>query len=72
MNLTLYKNNYKTGTCSYMFLIFYGIFRIFSEFFREPDSQVGYLFNLISMGMILSLFMILGGIIIFLKKNDIK
>ncbi len=72
MNLTLYKNNYKTGTCSYMFLIFYGIFRIFSEFFREPDSQVGYLFNLISMGMILSLFMILGGIIIFFKKNDIK
>ena len=72
MNLTLYKNNYKTGTCSYIFLIFYGIFRIFTEFFREPDSQVGYLFNLISMGMILSLFMILGGIIIFLKKNDIK
>ena len=72
MNLTLYKNNYKTGTCSYMFLIFYGIFRTFSEFFREPDSQIGHLFGPISMGMILSFLMILAGIIIFLKKNDIK
>ena len=72
MNLTLFKNNYKTGTCSFIFLIFYGIFRIFSEFFREPDSQVGYLFNQISMGMILSFLMILAGIIIFFKKNDIK
>ena len=72
MNLILFKNNYKTGTCSYIFLIFYGIFRTFSEFFREPDLQVGYLFNQISMGMMLSFLMILSGIIIFLKKDDIK
>ncbi len=72
MNLTLFKNNYKTGTCSYIFLIFYGIFRIFSEFYREPDLQVGYLFDLISMGTLLSIVMILAGIIIFLKKDDIK
>ena len=72
MNVILFRNNYKTGTCSYMFLIFYGIFRTFSEFFREPDSQVGYLFDLISMGMMLSILMILAGVIIFLKKDDIK
>ncbi len=72
MNLILFRNNYKIGTCSYMFLIFYGIFRIFSEFFREPDSQVGYLFDLISMGTMLSFLMILAGTIIFLKKDDIK
>ena len=72
MNLILLRKNYKIGTCSYVFLIFYGIFRIFSEFFREPDVQVGYLFNLISMGTILSFFMILAGTIIFLKKDDIK
>jgi phosphatidylglycerol---prolipoprotein diacylglyceryl transferase len=69
MNLILFKKNYKTGTCSYMFLVLYGIFRIFSEFFREPDLQVGYLFNLISMGTMLSIFMILAGIIIFLRKK---
>ena len=62
------------GTCSYLFLIFYGIFRIISELFREPDTQIGYLFNLFSMGTILSLFMILTGLIILIilpKKNEI-
>ena len=72
MNLILFRKNYKIGTCSYVFLIFYGIFRIFSEIFREPDAQIGYLFNLISMGTILSFFMILAGTIIFLKRDDIK
>jgi phosphatidylglycerol---prolipoprotein diacylglyceryl transferase len=71
MILIILKKNYRTGTCSYMFLILYGFFRIISEFFREPDVQVGYLFNLISMGMALSAFMIIAGIIIFLmKRND--
>ena len=65
MNLVLFRKNYKTGTCSYIFLIFYGIFRIFSEFYREPDLQVGYLFNLISMGTMLSILMVLAGSIIF-------
>ena len=69
MNLTLFKNNYKTGTCSYIFLIFYGIFRIFSEFYREPDLQVGYLFDLISMGTMLSIVMIFTGIVIFLRRK---
>ncbi len=72
MNFILFRDNYKTGTCSYVFLIFYGIFRIFSEIYREPDLQIGYLFNLLSMGTILSILMILAGLIIFLKKNDIK
>ncbi len=72
MNLILFRKNYKTGTCSYIFLIFYGIFRIFSELYRDPDLQVGYLFDLISMGTMLSTFMILAGVIIFLKKDDIK
>ena len=71
MNLVLFRKNYKTGACSYMFLIFYGIFRIFSEFFREPDSQVGFIFGHISMGMLLSTFMIFAGTILYLKKNDL-
>ena len=71
MNLILFRKNYKTGTCSYMFLIVYGIFRIFSEFFREPDSQIGFIFGYVSMGMLLSLFMIFAGSIIYFKKNDL-
>ncbi len=71
MNLILFRKNYKTGTCSYMFLIVYGIFRIFSEFFREPDSQIGFIFGYVSMGMLLSLFMIFAGSIFYFKKNDL-
>tara|TARA_B110001450_G_scaffold241698_1_gene251364 strand:- start:197 stop:976 length:780 start_codon:yes stop_codon:yes gene_type:complete len=69
MIFIILKKNYRIGSCSYMFLILYGFFRIFSEFFREPDSQIGYLFNLFSMGTILSILMILAGSIIFLNKR---
>ena len=62
VNFFIYKKNYITGTCSFIFLIFYGIFRIFAEIFREPDPQIGYLFDFLSMGALLSLFMILVGL----------
>ena len=72
LNVTFYREQYKTGQCSLLFLIFYGFFRIFSEFFREPDMQMGYLIGQISLGMVLSLFMIVIGTIayyrIFLSK----
>ncbi len=72
LNVVMNKKNYLIGTCSYLFLVLYGIFRIFSEIFREPDPQIGYIFNFISLGMILSFFMILIGFIIYysIKKND--
>ena len=72
LNTFIGRKDYITGTCSYLFLISYGIFRIVAEFFREPDHQVGFLFNLFSMGTILSFLMILAGItlFIFLKKNE--
>ena len=73
LNIFIFKKNYKTGTCSFLFLIFYGLFRIFSELFREPDSQLGHIFNLFSMGTILSFLMILSGMLIFIfkRKNEI-
>ena len=72
LNILIFKQKYEVGKSSYLFLIFYGIFRIISEFFREPDVQLGYLFNLFSMGTILSFLMILFGFIILstLKKNE--
>jgi phosphatidylglycerol:prolipoprotein diacylglycerol transferase len=71
LNLFIFNRNYVIGLNSSLFLIFYGFFRIFSELFREPDIQVGYLFNLFSMGSILSFIMILAGMIIFvfIKKR---
>ena len=69
INLIHFKKNIKVGTCSYMFLILYGCFRTISEFFREPDIQIGYLFGYISTGTLLSILMILAGGLIYLKKK---
>ena len=75
LNAVVFKQRYNIGTCSYLFLILYGIFRIISELFREPDAQLGYFLNLLSMGTILSFFMILGGLFLLSnlkKKNENK
>ena len=61
LNIIFFKKHYKIGQCSLLFLVFYGFFRILSEFFREPDIQMGYLIGQISMGMVLSLLMIIIG-----------
>ncbi len=62
----------KPGYTSGFFLILYSIARIIGEYFREPDEQLGYLFNHFSMGTILSLLTFLGGcvIILFIKSNE--
>jgi phosphatidylglycerol:prolipoprotein diacylglycerol transferase len=49
-----------------MFGIGYGIARIICEFFREPDPQLGFLFGGATMGMLLSLPLILLGIAILI------
>ena len=73
LNTLIFKEKYRLGTCSYLFLICYGILRIIAEIFREPDVQIGYLLNLFSMGTILSFLMIISGLIIMSiiqKKNE--
>jgi phosphatidylglycerol:prolipoprotein diacylglycerol transferase len=59
------------GKLTGLFLIFYGIFRMVAECFREPDLHVGLIYGGITMGQILSLPMCLTGILIlcFWKKN---
>ena len=67
----IFKKNIKIGVCSGLFMILYGVFRILAEQFREPDKQIGYLFDLLSMGSILSLIMLLAGLFILIKiKNN--
>ena len=72
LNVFMSKQNYEIGKCSYMFLILYGVFRIISEFFREPDAHIGYFFGIFSTGMILSIIMVIAGLMMlnFLKKNE--
>ncbi len=66
------KAREKEGLISGMFLCLYGIFRAFAEFFREPDSQLGFIFGPLTMGQLLCVPMVLLGIglIIWAIRND--
>ena len=49
-----------------LFLTLYGSFRIFCEFFRQPDPQLGFVgFGWLTMGQLLSIPMVLIGLFLF-------
>jgi phosphatidylglycerol---prolipoprotein diacylglyceryl transferase len=48
------------------FIAFYGLARIAGELFREPDPQLGFLWRGLTMGMLLSVPMLIAGAIIVL------
>lgn len=52
----------RPGLVTGIFAIGYGAARIFCEFFREPDEQLGFLFGGATMGMLLSVPLILAGL----------
>lgn len=59
---------------SALFLIMYGVFRSFVEFFREPDAHIGYIaFGWLTKGQLLSLPMIVVGVLLLLwaYKNKV-
>lgn len=58
-----------TGSLAGIFLIGYGLARIFVELFRQPDVQLGFIFGPITMGQILSLPMILIGIYLIIRAR---
>ena len=60
-----------TGRISGVFLISYSIFRMLVEMFREPDSHIGYIFNLITLGQLLCFPMLILGIFLYMRKNTI-
>lgn len=52
-----------TMAVSGLFLLGYGSFRVVTEFFRQPDVQLGFIaFDWLTMGQLLSLPMIAGGL----------
>jgi phosphatidylglycerol:prolipoprotein diacylglycerol transferase len=54
-----------TAAASGLFLVGYGCFRFVAEFFREPDAHIGFLGGgWLTMGMLLSLPMVLAGALI--------
>lgn len=52
-----------------LYLIGYGLIRFIIEFVRQPDAHLGKIFGPFSMGQVLCLFMILGGVVIIIVRR---
>lgn len=66
-----YRRGWAHGTMLAAFLVLYGLFRICSEFFRQPDAQIGFLAGFITRGQLLSAAMICAGLILYFNvKNE--
>ncbi|MBL0726027.1 MAG: prolipoprotein diacylglyceryl transferase [Alphaproteobacteria bacterium] len=59
---------------SLSFAILYPFFRFFLEFFREPDQQIGFLFNYITMGQILCVVFFIAALLsaVYYYKQRVK
>jgi phosphatidylglycerol:prolipoprotein diacylglycerol transferase len=68
--LWLLKNRkHMPGTMTAAFLMFYGLFRFIVEFFRQPDVQLGFVMGPFTMGQILSILTMLGGIVLYFYRK---
>jgi phosphatidylglycerol:prolipoprotein diacylglycerol transferase len=52
---------HRPGIVGGLFVAGYGVARVIGELFRQPDAQIGFLAGGLTMGMILSIPMILVG-----------
>ena len=60
----------RRGMVAAAFLFYYGLFRIFIEFFRIPDSHIGYLYSdWLTLGQLLSLPMLILGLWIIITNR---
>ena len=68
LNLLFYFSKIKslTGILTGLFILLYGVFRFFIEFFREPDAQLGLFFLNLTLGQILCSVMIIVGLLIII------
>lgn len=66
---TLKERRLPAGSMLAVFLVLYGLFRIAMEFFRQPDSQLGFLLFGITMGQLLSLLMIAAGTVVYFFRK---
>jgi phosphatidylglycerol:prolipoprotein diacylglycerol transferase len=65
----------RPGLTTGIFALGYGIARIICEFFRQPDPQLGYLWEGATMGQILSLPLIAAGLAFIafaLRRREVK
>jgi len=64
-----YRRRWPAGSLLATFLVGYGLLRILVEQFREPDAQLGFLFNLLTMGQLLSFLMVVAGLVLFFRPD---
>ena len=71
---TMNVKRVRRGIAMWSFIFFYGLFRFFVEFYREPDPHLGLIFGSLSMGQLLTIpMMLIGGVMIgylLIKKDD--
>ena len=60
------------GFMFWSFVTLYGLLRTIMEFFREPDGQIGFIFNYLTMGQLLSIPLFLAGCYMLFKINKNK
>tara|TARA_B100001250_G_scaffold371452_1_gene356280 strand:+ start:2723 stop:3496 length:774 start_codon:yes stop_codon:yes gene_type:complete len=72
LNMLFKKLSQNDGVISSLFLILYSLFRFLVEFTREPDSHLGLLAFNLSMGQIVSILFMMGGLVLFYINNDLK
>lgn len=54
------------GFISGLYILGYGFFRFFIEFFREPDEHLGFVFLNLSMGQMLCFAMTIGAVVVWI------
>lgn len=71
--LFLSRRTKTPGMLASAYVLLYGCFRLVLEFFREPDSQIGFLFGGLTFGQYLSLGMIaLGAFFLWRRSSQRK
>jgi len=58
------------GTLTGVFLVGYGLTRIISELFRQPDAFLGFLWEGLTMGQVLSVPMVLAGLFLIVRARQ--
>jgi phosphatidylglycerol---prolipoprotein diacylglyceryl transferase len=70
------KNKTIHFSCFILYILLYGFFRFFLEFFRAPDAQLGFIFrwgqNGLTMGQVLSFFMVIISSLLFFYRRKKK
>ncbi len=69
---TIRRKSPYPGFLSGLYLFGYGFVRFFIEFFREPDEHLGFIFMQLSMGQLLCIAMMAGGIGVLLVCKQLS